>query len=162
MSAWLIAAGVFIALFVLFALLWKPVCTIRREALFDRARGQFHRQRERLELQFFQMASATGRPRGLRWTDCDFDNAVSYARDRKTGQLSAFVACTIAFEAIPDGPMEGVEAVGNLRAATAVFVYGDNSWTTQGRVMFNLNPSEAIAFYQGVVEAVGAEGPARL
>ena len=44
-------------------------------------------------------------------------------RERGTGLLLALTPVTIAFEAIEGGPMEGVEAVGNLRAATAVFTY---------------------------------------
>lgn len=162
MGAWVVAAIVVIAVAVLAALLWKPVGIARREAVLNRARREFHQTRERLEAQFIKLAAATGRPRGLRWADCDFDDAVSYARDRRSGELCAFVACTISFEAIEGGPMEDVEAVGNLRAATAVFNYGERGWITRGRVMFNLNPAEAIAFYQGVVEAVGAEGPSKL
>ena len=46
---------------------------------------------------------------------------MAYARHRRSGELSAFVSVTIGFEAIEGGDMEDVEAVGNLRAATAVF-----------------------------------------
>lgn len=162
MAAWWVAAGILIALVVILAILAKPVRGMRREAQFQRACKEFRQQRERLELQFFQAASTTGRPRGLRWSECDFEDPVAYARDRRTGELCAFVACTIAFEAVEGGPMEGVEAVGNLRAATSVFSYTPKGWTTHGRVMFNLNPAEAIAFYQGSVEAVGADRPSQL
>ena len=103
------------------ALAWRPCRTAWREAHLTRARRDFHRQREHLEARFLQIASRSGKPRGLEWTGCDFDDAVVYARDRRSGELSAFVAITISFEAIEGGPMEGVEAVGNLRAATAVF-----------------------------------------
>jgi hypothetical protein len=162
MGAWLLLAAVLAASGVILALAWRPLRAALREARFSRAKREFHQQRERLEVQFVKLASATGRPRGLRWADCEFDDAVSYARDRGSGELCAFVACTIAFEAIEGGGMEEVEAVGNLRAATSVFRYGRQGWSTQGRVIFNLNPAEAIAFYQGVVEAVGAEGPSKL
>ena len=64
---------------------------------------------------------------------------------------------TIAFEAIEGGGMEEVEAVGNLRAATAVFRHDRAGWRTDGRVMFNLNPTEAIAYYQDQLEMVGRE-----
>lgn len=138
--------------------LWRPVAAARREARHARARQEFRLQRERLEAKFFALASSTGKPRGLRWVDCEFDDHITYARDRKTAQLSAFVGVTISFEAIEGGMMEGVEAVGNLRAATAVFLYTGRAWDTQGRVMFNLNPSEAIAYYDTLVEVVGNEG----
>jgi hypothetical protein len=142
---------------VLPLLLWRPLRTARREARYTRARQEFKLQRERLEAKFFSIAASSGKPRGLRWTDCEFDNLVTYARDRKSNELSAFVGVTISFEAIEGGLMEGVEAVGNLRAATAVFQYRGRGWETQGRVMFNLNPSEAIAYYESLVELVGQE-----
>jgi hypothetical protein len=126
-----------------------------------RARQEFRRQRERLEARFLKLASASGKPRGLRWTDCEFDNDVAYARDRRTGQVSAFVAVTIAFEAIVGGPMEDVEAVGNLRAATAVFYYQNGSWQTDGRAVFNLNPTEAIAYYRDSFELLGPRSAVR-
>src|SRR5690606_23881377 len=106
---------------------------------------------------FFSIASSSGKPRGLRWTDCDFDDDVTYARDRITGQLCAFVAVTISFEAIEGGLMEGVEAVGNLRTASALFRFAGGRWQTDGRALFNLLPSEAIAYYHDNLIMVGHE-----
>jgi hypothetical protein len=68
---------------------------------------------------------------------------------------------TIAFEAVTGGPMEDVEAVGNLRAATAVFHFHDGRWHTEGRAMFNLNPTEAIHYYRDDFEMVGHEAAQR-
>ncbi|MBL9125161.1 MAG: hypothetical protein JNG90_16105 [Planctomycetaceae bacterium] len=155
---WIGVVAAVVAALAVAGALWRPLRAARREARLARARQQFKLQRERLEAKFFSLAASSGKPRGLRWVDCDFDNLVTYARDRKSGQLSAFVGVTISFEAIEGGLMEGVEAVGNLRAATAVFIYGRQGWETQGRVMFNLNPSEAIAYYVSLVELVGNEG----
>ena len=142
------------------ALIWRPVRYALREAQYREARKEFHQRREWLEAKFFELASGSGKPRGLRWTDCEFDNDVAYARDRRTSELSALVAVTIAFEAIPGGPMEDVEAVGNLRAATAVFQYKQGRWATAGRAMFNLNPAEAIAYYHDDFEML-SQGPAQ-
>jgi hypothetical protein len=139
------------------ALIAQPIRRARREAQLAKARQDFHRQRERLEARFFEIAAASGMPRGLRWTGCDFDDDVAYARDRKSGELAALVAVTISFEAIPGGPMEDVEAVGNLRAATAVFRLGKDRWQTDGRAVFNLNPIEAIAYYRDDLESIGRE-----
>ena len=55
---------------------------------------------------------------------------------------------TISFEAIEGGGMEEVEAVGNLRAATAVFTWKNGQWTTQGRAVFNLEPREVLERYR--------------
>lgn len=139
------------------ALAWRPYQRARRNTLWARARRDFHRQREQLEAKFVKLAAGSGKPRGLRWIDCDFENDVTYARDRGTHQLSAFVAVTISFEAIEGGGMEEVEAVGNLRAATAVFQFERDRWATQGRAIFNLNPTEAIQYYQAKLELVGHE-----
>lgn len=137
--------------------LWRPILLARRAAEFSRARAEFHRQRERLEAHFVRLASASGKPRGLRWTNCDFDDDVTYARDRRTNELTALVAVTIAFEAIEGGLMEGVEAVGNLRAATAVFRSRPSGWQTEGRAIFNLNPTEAIEHFRDNLVLVSHE-----
>jgi hypothetical protein len=161
MEPWWIAAGAASAALVAGALIWRPVCAALRESHYRKARKDFHRQRERLEARFLTLASASGKPRGLRWTDCEFEDSVSYARDRRTRRLSAFVGVTIAFEAVAGGPMEDVEAVGNLRAATAVFHFRDGRWHTEGRAMFNLNPTEAIHYYRDDFEMVGHEAAHR-
>jgi hypothetical protein len=43
--------------------------------------------------------------------------------------------------------MEEVEAVGNLRAGTAIFVWRGGEWQTDGRAVFNLEPAETLAKY---------------
>lgn len=128
--------------------------TIWREHSLKRAREKFGRRREWLEAEFVKLAGLRGMPRGLRWVDCDFDNVVQFARDRTSGQLRALVAVTIQFEAIEGGGMEDVEAVGNLRAATSIFFFDGKKWTTSGRALFNLNPTEAIQHYRHELETV--------
>ncbi len=118
------------------------------------ARETFSWRREWLEAEFLKLAGQRGIPRGLAWVDCDFENDVQFAKDRATGQLRALAAVTIRFEAIEGGGMEDVEAVGLLRAATAIFFYDGKKWTTSGRALFNLNPSEAIRHYRHELETV--------
>lgn len=151
----LIIAALFVLLIA--ALAWWPLRRAAAEARLRRARREFHRRREWLEARFFERAAHSGKPRDLRWVECRFDDAVHYARHRKTGELCALVAVTVSFEAVEGGLMEDVEAVGNLRAATAVFRFADNQWQAEGRVMFNLNPSEAIAYYGEHLELVEHE-----
>lgn len=126
----------------------------RRREQIRRGRKLFQLRREWLEAEFLTQASSSGKPRGLRWANCDFDNKVSFARDRTNGQLRALVGVTIAFEAIEGGDMEHVEAVGNLRSATAVFYYDGVHWNTDGRAIFNLSPTEAIQHFQHELEPV--------
>jgi hypothetical protein len=65
-------------------------------------------------------------------------------------------------EAVEGGGMEEVEAVSNLRAATAVFSFDEKTrWTTDGRAIFNLNPAEAIQYYQANLELVAQEAAGR-
>ncbi len=142
---------------IIAALVWRPLRARFREQQLARARRDFHRQRERLEARFMTLASRSGKPRGLDWVRCDFEDDVIYARHRQSGELSAFVGVTIGFEAIAGGGMEEVEAVGNLRAATAVFRIEHGSWATDGRALFNLTPAEAVAFYQDNLEFVAHE-----
>lgn len=125
-----------------------------RERAVATARAQFYLRREWLEAEFVKLAGLRGIPRGLIWVDCDFDNDVQFARDRNTGQLRALVSTTIRFEAVEGGGMEDVEAVGNLRAATAIFFYEGKKWSTNGRALFNLNPVEAIQHYRHELEMV--------
>lgn len=154
---WIIVAVIAVSIAVLVLLIMRPLRTALRESRFSQARKDFHFQRERLEACFFQLASESGKPRGLRWVDCDFDDDVAYALDRQSGVLTALVGMTIRFEAIEGGEMEDVEAVSNLRAATSVFIFKRGVWTTQARTIFNLNPTEAIRFYQKKLVLVGQE-----
>lgn len=150
MSEWWWIGG--LAALVVAALAYRPIRKFLREVEFERARELFHLQRERLEAKFFELASSSGKPKGLCWEGCDFANAVSFVRDRKTGQLTAFVETTISFSAIEGGGMEHVEAVSNLRNATAVFHYHRGQWGSGGRALFNMNPLEAIAHFQAQYE----------
>lgn len=129
----------------------------RAEAELADARQLFHRRREWLEAKFLTLASQSGKPRGLAWDDCEFDNGVAMARDRRSGQLRAFVAVTISFSAVEGGGMEDVEAVDDLRAATAVFAMNESGeWTTEGRAIFNLSPHQAIEHFQKEVIPIEA------
>ena len=135
----------------------RPSREVREADDYEQARRAFHRERERAEAKFFELAAGSGKPRGLRWKDCEFDDGVAYARDKRTGELRAFVGVTVSFEAVEGGGMEDVEAVGNLRAATAVFRRKEQHWTTDGRVIFNLNPAQAITHFQDSLVLVGEE-----
>jgi hypothetical protein len=125
-----------------------------RRGRVDKARKLFHLRRELLEHRFFLLAAQSGKPRGLEWTDCDFEDEVSYARDRLTGQLRAFVGVAIRFRAIEGGGMEDNPNVGNVRSASAVFSFDGADWGTDGRVLFNLNPAQAIKHFQQELEVV--------
>jgi hypothetical protein len=122
----------------------RPKLFARRVRRVER---EFARDRKMLESKFFQAASQSGKPRGLAWKQCAFQDAVLLGRDRANGEIVGLVGVTIGFEAVEGGGMEDVEAVGNLRAATAVFTHNGREWTTQGKVIFNLEPREVLERY---------------
>jgi hypothetical protein len=155
-SGWWILAGV-LAVLAIAALLWRPLSMAAREGRLAQARRDFHKQRERLEAKLVRLASAHAKPDAPRWADCDFDDSVAYVRHRGTGELSAFVGVTVAMERIGHSPASASDLISNLRAGTAVFRFEKDHWETDGRVMLNLSPSEAIRFYQNDLEIVGQE-----
>ena len=128
-----------------------PLWGRRRKAVLETGRQQamlqFVDRWQDFKVHFLQQAAATGKPRGLRWMACDFQSNPLFATDPDQSALFALVAATIRFEAIEGGDMEEVEAVGNLRGATAVFVFRNGHWYTDGRVVFNLDPAETCAWF---------------
>jgi hypothetical protein len=136
----------------------RPLRAARQAERLARAQRDFHRQREPLEAKFIERAAASGKPRGLRWSDVDFDDDVVYARDRRTGGLKALVAVEVQFEAVEGGGMEHVENVALSKAATAEFLYDGTRWITEGRIYFNLAPTAAVKYLAQDMELV-AEPP---
>jgi hypothetical protein len=153
-AIWWMVVGVCGVLAVLGLLAWPAWRRRRDAARLTRACKLFHLRREWLEADFVKMASRAIKPRGLQWSDCDFEDEAAFATDRNTRQLRAFVAVTIHFESL-----EGVESAGDRgptkqRAGTAVFHFDGRRWLTDGRAIFNLNPLEAIEHFQHELEMV--------
>lgn len=144
-----IAAAAYVIWFIL-----RRSSLLREGSRLQEARQEFHRRREWLEAEFLKRAGSSGMPRGLAWADCEFQDEVTFARDRSNGELRALVGVTISFSAIPGGGMEEVEAVKNLRSGTAVFSYHARRWSTSGRAVFNLNPVETIRHCRNELELV--------
>ena len=138
-----------VALVVVFIaqLLWRRWRTAQKQAQRQLAMLEFAdpnstNHRDSLQSEFLKAATGTGKPRGLEWKQCDLHEGQLFAIDRVNGELFALVGTTIGFAAIPGGGMEDVEAVSNLRCATAIFVHRLGRWTTDGRVVFNLEPPQ--------------------
>jgi hypothetical protein len=153
---WWVPAGA-CALILLVAYFWHPRWKASRAACLLQAKRRFHVQRERLEAKFVQLAAAQAKPEAHRWQDCTFADDVAYVRSRSTGELSAFVAMTIAAEEFDSTSRGSADAVGNLQAGTAVFRFDRDHWETDGRAILNLSPGEAIRYYHADLEIVGEE-----
>jgi hypothetical protein len=150
----------FIAWFMLFVLIvggWLIWAQVRRSMAayrVERALRDFVRDHDELQATFLQVAGASGKPRGLAWKQCDFNDGLLLARDRANGDMVGLIGVTISFAAIAGGGMEEVEAVGNLRAATAVLTWKHGQWTTEGRTVFNLEPRQVLESYRDSLDPV--------
>jgi hypothetical protein len=140
-------------------LYWRWWRRLRTATDRRRAMADFREQSGELASKFLQAAAATGKPRGLSWKACEFVGPVLFAVD-PAARLYALAPVSIGFEAIEGGGMEDVEAVGNLRLATAVFVVRDGQWSTDGRAVFNLDPPAALRHFQASLRPVEAQAPA--
>lgn len=118
------------------------------------AKQEFLAKREQVQAAFFDQAAASGKPRGLRWVRCDWSEEILIARHRESAELAGFVELTIRFDAVPGGEMEDVEAVHNLRLATAIFHFRDGAWQSDGEAMFNHAAREAVGRYGEAWEIV--------
>jgi hypothetical protein len=152
---WVLLAAILVAMVFLWR--WSPLGARSRAVRFPEARRDFHRQRERLEAKFLQLGMYPSRPDSPRWADVEFDDDVIYARNRSTGELSAFVAVTILIEDSPSDRSTATEATRTQREATAVFRFEGRHWETDGRAIFNKSPSEALRFYHRDLELVAQE-----
>lgn len=144
MMWWWLAIGIVVAVLGIVAVTAVPLAQRwqRREA--QQAAKLFQQQRAQLQVTFLERARAIGKPRGLKWLNCDWLEAVTFARDRQSQLLTAFAGINIHFEAIEGGDMEDVAAVSTVRDAVAVFHFQNGSWGTGGKALFNMNPQEAI------------------
>ena len=104
---------------------------------------QFEEQRQQLRDDFFQRAASSGKPRGLRWKNCDWLDTQVVVHDEESSLMTVFCGINLSFEAIEGGDMEDVDAVSMIRDATAVFHGQAGRWGTGGRVLFNMTPEDA-------------------
>ena len=122
-----------------------------------RAKQRFHAQRERLEAKFVQLAAADVGPNAPRLADCSFDDA-AYVRSRATGELSAFVAVTIATVEPASVAGDSNAPADNLQAGTAGFFRFDRDhWETDGRANSNLSPIEAVHHFSDDFEIISED-----
>jgi hypothetical protein len=158
MTYFFIAVGILIAAVALILLVGPRVLKALQKREAETAIRTFRIQREQLEAKFFDVASRLGKPRDLRWLDCDWLDRVTFGREVESGLLTAFVAINIRFEAVEGGDMEDVEAVGMVRDAAALFHYRNGTWGTGGRALFNMNPADALERLNDQYEPIEVAG----
>ena len=143
---WYVVAAIVLMLIGLLALAPRLAARFRRREA-EQAIAAFLTQRELLEAKFLELAAASGKPRGLLWKQCDWQPSVTYAREIGSGLVTAFTSVIVSFEAIAGSDMEEVEHVGLLRDGCALFHFQRGQWGTGGRVLFNMNPDDALKHF---------------
>jgi hypothetical protein len=114
----------------------------------------FHSRREELRRDFLRHASASGKPRGLRWLAADWEPVEVLARDRTTGMYLLLAPVALRFEAESGGDMEDVPAVGLAKQATALFYFDGRTWQTRGKAVFNLDPDATLQRLAALYERI--------
>ncbi|MCP4787774.1 MAG: hypothetical protein GY903_19460 [Fuerstiella sp.] len=103
----------------------------------------FQHQQQELQKEFFAHAAATGKPRGLRWKNCEWLSTFALVEDTTQNLFTMFCGVNVSFEAIEGGDMENVDAVCTMREGSALFHLQNGRWGSGGRILFNMNPSTA-------------------
>ncbi len=156
---WPLIIGLAIGLLAVAAVSAIPLARAMEQRELRKAIQLFRLRREMLEARFFDVAKTIGKPRGLRWVECDWLDAVTFARDRQSRLVTAFVSVNIRFEAVEGGDMEDVAAVSTIRDGSAVFHYRNGVWGTGGRALFNMTPADAMTQLSSQFEPLPALYP---
>ena len=144
LNPWWIGGGVAAAILLIAAGRW--LWHFGRTVQAERARELFRLQHERFEEMLLVAAAATGKPRGLIWRGCEIIGNVVLARNAARG-IVALVPVVIQFEPVAGSGMEDVPAAKEPRIATAVFTFDRGHWNTDGRIIFNINPEQALSHF---------------
>ena len=121
---------------------------------FERARRLFHWRREWLEADLITLASRAHQSHGIQWADCEFDDEAVFATERRTGQLRALVGLVVRLKTADVRSATDDALAAGLQLATAVFQFDGRQWSTDGRLLLNLSPLEAIERFQHELEMV--------
>ena len=141
--------------------LWSgllPICALATWLLFrgpirslfesrdvQSAQEQFRREREYLEARFLSALARKDPLERIRWEDAQWQDEVIWARDRQSRRLLALIG--LQFENDP-----GIErdSDDSSQHATALFVYRDGRWSTDGDHLDSLQPTEAVIHHRQI------------
>ena len=127
----------------MFRMLRKLLSPGSAEGKSQRILLSFQRQQQKLQKEFFSHAAATGKPRGLRWKNCEWLSTFALVEDTTQEMFTMFCGVNVYFEAIEGGDMEDVAAVSTVRDGSAVFHLQNGRWGSGGRILFNMPPATA-------------------
>jgi hypothetical protein len=150
--------GAFLGLGVLLLLMllwyWPTLRQRFRGWRKERLGELFQNQKTALQEEFLRIGQASGKPRGLRWEQCEWGEEFFLARDRSCNGYVALMEVAIQFAAIEGGDMEDVAAVALAKNATAIFFFEAGRWHTGGKTVFNLNPEEVLERFRAQYECL--------
>ncbi|MGQ9503845.1 MAG: hypothetical protein ACUVQG_02465 [Thermogutta sp.] len=145
-SVLLLAAMIILAA----ATCWRTVLRLWRGVRFEKARALFHRERERLEARLVKQIAVPVVTGEMEWLDCEFDNQVTFLRDRRTGGLVALVGVML-------GPETSwtVELDEQSRGyGVAIFRFDNNHWRAEPKIHMNATPDDIIRGFSKAMEVV--------
>jgi hypothetical protein len=117
-----------------FVMFWTVLLRNLKRA---KLRRQFQRQRSALEESFTCQVSQRNDPEGVIWHDFQWlSDPILFIRDDNLEPHHAFVGIAAIFTS-PPGMVQ-------TQAGTAVFHYEAGAWKTEGRLLLNITPSEAM------------------
>jgi len=138
----------------------------RRQRDIARALRQFRISREQLEARFEEVARSASKSLALKTASFEWHSEVAFGLSPESGLLTAFVSVSVRLgKADENGspqPETETETSAFPRNASAVFHYQDGVWGTAGRVLFNLEPDEALARFADQFAPVMLDGKASL
>lgn len=108
-----------------------------RQPTPTRLRSRLEKDLPELQDDFVVAAQKLGKPRGLTWKHCDWEQERLLARDRTTDAVVALVGVTLHLAA-PDSAEEITQP------ASALFYYTAGRWQTLGKTIFQMRPAEVL------------------
>lgn len=143
-----------------FGLATKAVRDQRRATEIDRAVNSFRLQREYVEAKFFDVAGSLGQQPAVRWRECEWQRNATFARDLQSGVITAFVSLVVHFETTEEAQQLGAEGGATACQAAALFHYHEGRWTTNGWILLNMDPDDALIGLDDEFEPVRMESSA--
>ncbi|MBC7351380.1 MAG: hypothetical protein H5U08_03395 [Thermogutta sp.] len=145
-----------LAVAAILAALWRPLRRLQARAVFEKARRQFHRQRESLEARLVRQIAVPVVAGELEWVDCEFDDEVLYLRERGGHRLAAVVLVTLGTDS--DWLPASEES---QRCGVAIFRFDKDHWTVDPKVYMNLTPEDVVRQFSGTMEVLYRESTRR-
>jgi len=84
---------------------------------------------------WFASAAASGKPRGLKWSNCEALGDAVFVRDGS--RRLALIPVRVRFEPLPEGGFEDIPQATEPRHIVVMFTQEGGKWDT-GRALFNV------------------------